>query len=271
MSDDEPPKAILTGLNVYPIKSARGIALEAWPVDELGLRYDRRWMVVDERGQFITQRHDPRLALVVPAIRDGMLEVEAPGMPPLALPLEPKASIMTRVRVWKDTLDAAWLGERPAEWFSRFLQRSCSLVHLPAQAHRPVDPTYAPPGATVSFADAFPFLIISEESLADLNRRLAEPLPMNRFRPNLVVAGAGYPFAEDRWERIRIGAITLRLVKPCSRCVVTTTDQTTAERAEEPLRTLARYRLVNGKAMFGQNAVHDRPGELRVGTAVLPD
>ncbi|HEY9015982.1 MAG TPA: MOSC domain-containing protein, partial [Gemmatimonadales bacterium] len=143
------------------------------------------------------------------------------------------------------------------------------LVHLPEQAKRLVDPVYAPPGATVSFADAFPFLVISKESLADLNGRLAQPLPMNRFRPNLVIAGAGYPYAEDRWKQMRIGEITFSLVKPCSRCVITTTDQSTAERGKEPLRTLSRYRKVDGKAMFGQNAVHDRPGQLRVGDPVV--
>ena len=270
VSDGRTPKTTLTGLNVYPVKSARGIALGAWPVDELGLRYDRRWMVVDSGGEFITQRTEPRLALVAPVIRDGVLQIEAPGMTVLELPLEPTASVFTRVRVWDDTVDAAWLGEKPADWFSRYLECSCQLVYLPSHGGRAVNPVYAPPEATVSFADAFPFLVISEESLADLNRRLPQPLPMNRFRPNLVIAGAGYPYAEDRWKQMRIGDITFSLVKPCSRCVITTTDQSTAERGKEPLRTLSRYRKVNGKAMFGQNAVHDRPGELRVGATVFP-
>jgi uncharacterized protein YcbX len=172
------------------------------------------------------------------------------------------------VRVWDDTLDAAWLGEKPARWFSRFLDCSCSLVYMSKQVTRPANPRYAPAGARVGFADAFPFLIISEESLADLNHRLAEPLPMNRFRPNLVVAG-GEPYAEDGWSQIRINDITFSLVKPCSRCVITTTDQARATRGREPLRTLATYRNVNGKVMFGQNAVHDKPGHLRVGQPVL--
>jgi uncharacterized protein YcbX len=133
---------------------------------------------------------------------------------------------------------------------------------------RPADPEYAPAGTRVSFADGFPFLLISEESLADLNRRLADPLPMNRFRPNLVVAGAE-PYAEDGWDRIEIGGVRLRMVKPCARCVVTTTDQTTAQRGKEPLRTLATYRKVEGEVMFGQNVVPEGRGHLRVGDQLL--
>ena len=133
---------------------------------------------------------------------------------------------------------------------------------------RPADPGFAPPGTRVSFADGFPFLLISEESLADLNRRLAQPLPMNRFRPNLVVAGA-HPYAEDDWHRIEVGGIPMRVVKPCGRCVVTTTDQANGERGKEPLRTLATYRKQGGEVMFGQNVLHERPGRLRIGDLVV--
>jgi uncharacterized protein len=225
---------------------------------------------VDQAGQFISQRSHPRMALVEPSLNGELLRVDAPGMPTLeVLPVSPTAKTMA-VTVWDDVCPASSVGQEAEGWFSEYLGCSCFLVHMDSEGIRPADPEFAPVGTRVSFADGFPFLLISEESLADLNRRLAEPVPMNRFRPNLVIAGAGYPFAEDRWERIRIGDITLSLVKPCSRCVVTTTDQTTTERGKEPLRTLARYRKVNGKAMFGQNAVHDRPGELRVGETVFP-
>ena len=189
----------LTGLNIYPIKSARGIPLDASPVDEFGLRYDRRWMVVDESGVFLSQRSHPRLALVAPALRDGTLEVTAPGMPQLELPLHPSQTVTTQVRVWDDVCLATWLGEPAAHWFSEFLGTGCSLVYMAETVIRPADPTFAPPPARVSFADGFPFLIISQESLADLNGRLSHPLPMNRFRPNLVVAG-GEAFAEDSWK-----------------------------------------------------------------------
>jgi uncharacterized protein YcbX len=257
----------LGGLNVYPIKSAGGIALEQSDIDDFGLRYDRRWMVIDESGEFISQRRHPRMALVRPTIRDGFLQVDAPEMPTLELPLNPLAAVATRVTVWDDACDATWLGEHAGQWFSRFLEVPCSLVHMPPATLRPADPAYAPNGTRVSFADAFPFLLISEASLDDLNHRLTKPLPMNRFRPNLVVTGTE-PYEEDGWRTIQIGEVPFRILKPCARCVVTTTDQTTAERGREPLRTLGTYRNVNGKVMFGQNAVHDRPGRLQVGDPV---
>jgi uncharacterized protein YcbX len=237
-------------------------------VDEFGLRYDRRFMVVDRSGEFLSQRDHPRLSLVVPSIGKDVLQVEAPGMPGLKVPLPPVAAVTTQVTVWKDSCAANWLGKAPALWFSEFLAESCSLVYMPDETVRPADPAYDPLGSRVSFADAFPFLLISEESLADLNQRLAEPLPMNRFRPNLVVAGAE-PFEEDRWTRIEVGGITFRIVKPCSRCVITTTDQDTAIRGKEPLRTLATYRSVRGKVMFGQNVVHEGRGRLSVGDPVI--
>jgi uncharacterized protein YcbX len=257
----------LSGLNIYPIKSGRGIALEQSEVDHFGLRYDRRWMVVDQAGQFLSQRSHARLALVVPTIRDELLLVTAPGMPTLDLPLRPSQTVSTRVTVWRDTCTASWLGERPAQWFSDFLECRCSLVHMAADVLRPANPTFAPAGTRVSFADAFPFLLISEASLADLNRRLETPLPMNRFRPNLVVSG-GEPYQEDHWERIEVGGIGLRVVKPCGRCLVTTTDQMTGDRGKEPLRTLATYRKRGAEVMFGQNVVHDGPGRLSVGDPV---
>jgi uncharacterized protein YcbX len=189
-------------------------------------------------------------------------------MPPLALRLDPSETVNTSVTVWDDTCSATWLGEPSARWFSEFLETDCNLVHMADRHVRPADPIFAPPGARVSFADGFPFLLISEESLADLNRRLVAPLPMNRFRPNLVVAG-GEPYAEDGWKRIEIGGLSLRVVKPCGRCVVTTTDQDTGERGQEPLRTLATYRRQDGLVMFGQNVIHEAPGRLRVGDAVV--
>ena len=257
----------LSALNIYPIKAAHGIALEQSDVDAFGLRYDRRWMVVDDSGVFLSQRSHPRMALVVPSIQDGRLRIEAPGMPSLDTPLHPTPVVGTTVTVWDDTVSAAWVGQNAAGWFTSFLGTPCSLVHMAEDVLRPADPVYAPAGARVSFADGFPFLLISEESLADLNGRMGQPLPMNRFRPNLVVSG-GEAFAEDGWDRIQIGGIGLRVVKPCGRCVVTTTDQTTGERGHEPLRTLATYRRQGGEVMFGQNVVHENTGRLRVGSPV---
>jgi uncharacterized protein YcbX len=258
----------LASLTVYPIKSARGMPVAEWEVDDFGLRNDRRFMVVNQSGEFLTQRLHPRLALVTPHVEGGRLRVNAPGMPELDLPLQPEPTVVTQVTIWNDACAATWLGETAAQWFSEVLGRSCSLVHMHAQTRRPTNPVYDKTGARVSFADAFPFLIISEASLADLNRRLADPLPMNRFRPNLTVSG-GDPYQEDGWTRIRIGRLPLNVVKPCARCVITTTDQATTERGVEPLRTLATYRNIGGQVMFGQNAVHESGGSLRIGDRVV--
>jgi uncharacterized protein len=254
----------LTGLHVYPIKSAAGLAPAAWEIDGFGLRYDRRWMVVDAAGRMISQRTHPRLALVRPAIGDGTLRIETAGMPALELPLAPAAAVTTPATIWDDTCAAVWTGEGAARWFSDVLETDCSLVYMPETTVRPADTTYAPPGHRVSFADGFAFLLISEESLADLNGRMPAPLPMNRFRPNLVIAG-GAPFGEDALGSFRIGALLFRVVKPCDRCVLTTTDQATAERGLEPLRTLATYRRRDGKVYFGQNVVHEGTGRVAVG------
>jgi uncharacterized protein len=257
----------LSGLNVYPIKSARGIALNQSDIDDFGLRYDRRWMVVDQAGKFMSQRSHPRMTLVVPTLVDEMLRVEGPGMLPLQLPIDPVPAITTTVSVWNHACDATWLGEVPARWFSELLGCPASLVHMPDTTMRPANPAYAAEGTRVSFADAYPFLLLSEASLTDLNSRLTDPLPINRFRPNLVVAGCE-AYEEDRWSSIQIGGISFEVVKPCDRCVITTTDQMTGERGKEPLRTLAMYRNVDGKVMFGQNLVHRERGNLRVGDRV---
>jgi len=241
--------------------------VDAWDLDQFGLQYDRRWMVVDQGGRLVTQREHPRLALLRPALDADRLTVNAPGAAPLVLPLHPTESVVVRVTVWHDVCDAIWLGPGPAAWFSGVLGAPVELVYMPDATVRPTDPAYAV-GHRVSFADGFPLLLLSEESLADLNSRLTQPLPMNRFRPNLVIVG-GDPYAEDRLRRFEIGGIGFRVVKPCGRCVVTTTDQETAERGVEPLRTLATYRRLEGEVMFGQNVVHRGTGRLRVGAPLL--
>lgn len=263
-----PGSVHLSSLHVYPIKSAAGFAPGEWPVGTLGLQYDRRWMVVRPDGGMLTQRTHPRLGQIHPAVGDATLRVETAGMPPLELPLEPGPSVSLPVAIWDDRCTATWAGERSARWFSDVLETDCSLVHIADNHARAVDPDYAPPGHRVGFADAFPFLLISEASLADLNSRLEAPLPMNRFRPNLVISGVG-PFGEDHIGPFAIGPIRFTPVKPCDRCVVTTTDQITGERGVEPLRTLATYRRSNGKVWFGQNVIHSGTGRLRVGADLL--
>jgi uncharacterized protein YcbX len=249
-------------LHVYPIKSCAGIAMEEWEVDERGLRHDRRWMLVDETGRFMSQRRFPRMTLIKVWIGHDFLIVDAPDMPSLEVPLEPQAERLMLARVWDDLVEVSTFGDDVDRWFSEFLGARCKLVHLPEGSLRPVDPAYGAPGDQVGLADGFPFLLISEASLADLNARLEQPIPMNRFRPNLIVSGCE-PFAEDDWKLVRIGQITFRVVKPCSRCSITTVDQRTAAKSKEPLRTLAQFRRVGTKVHFGQNLIHEETGILR--------
>ena len=258
---------VLASLHVYPLKGAGGFSPAAWEVDDRGLRHDRRWMLVDPAGDFISQREEPRLALVQTRIEPPHLVLEAPAMPEIRLALAPMGGRAMAVQVWGQGV-AGWLPDTKADqWISEYLARPCGIAYMPEEASRAIDPQYAAPWREVSFADGFPFLVISQASLDDLNQRLPAPLPMNRFRPNLVVAGTA-PFAEDGWRRVRIGQIHLELVKPCARCVVTTTDQATGARGQEPLRTLATFRQVDGKVLFGQNAIHDATGRLVAGENV---
>lgn len=254
----------LAALYVYPLKSAAGIARREVRVDEVGLELDRRWMVVDERGRFLTQRSHPRMALLRTALQGDRLRVTAPGTSTLDLPLaEPVAGAVERIPVWDKDRDAVSCGPEAAAWMSAFLGVGCRVV-------RSVSPAGVPrlgPRHTVraGFADAFPALLLSAGSLADLNSRLFALLPMNRFRPNLVVEGIG-PYDEDGWHRARVGGIGVVARKPCLRCAITTTDQETGERGVEPLRTLAGYRRTpDGEVAFGVNVGFEGAGTLRVG------
>jgi uncharacterized protein YcbX len=254
----------LSEIHLYPVKSCRGTSVESGSFDRWGLLGDRRWMIVDETGCFLSQRALPRLALVVPHLTSEVLVLEAPGQPPLQLPAAGADGEERTVSIWDDTCRAPDQGQPAAEWLSRYLGRPARLVRMDAEFQRPVENGI---DSQVSFADGFPVLILSEASLEALNSRLASPLPMNRFRPNLVVAGAA-PFAEDGWRRIRIGQAVLRLIRPCIRCVTTTVDQATGETGKEPLATLATFRRAEGGVIFGQNAVHERSGRIRVGDSV---
>jgi uncharacterized protein len=260
------PASRLTGLWVYPIKSIAGIPLNEAEIDAFGITFDRRWMVVDPSGVFISQREIPRLALLRPRIDGGALTITAADHPPLSIPLDAPSGPTQLVTVWADTVAAREV-PNTAPWLTRVLGVHARLVHMHDDTVRPVDPRFANGTERVSFADGFPFLLISEGSLHTLNEKLATPLPMNRFRPNLVVDGVE-PHAEDGWTRIQIGEITLDVVKPCARCVTTTVDQATAERSKEPLRTLATYRKVGSEVMFGQNVIHRTTGRLQVGDRV---
>ena len=271
----------VSGLFVYPVKSFRGCAVSEVSVDALGFVGDRRFMVVDEGGRFLSQRALPRMALVAAALSDDVLILSAEGFDQITLPRAANpAAPPRRVSIWKSTdLQAEDCGDPAADWLEALLGVKCRLVRAGAafcRRVRKVPPSLLQrPPPVVSFADGFPLLMISDASLANLNNRLAAngeaALPMDRFRPNLVIGGCS-PHAEDAWPRFRIGEIVFHAAGPCARCVMTTTNQATAERSHEPLRTLAAYRrdatdptLVN----FGQNLIHELPhGRVRVGDPV---
>lgn len=254
----------LSELWIYPIKSLGGISLPDARVEIRGLQYDRRWMLVDPQGNFLTQRENAAMALLKTGFDAGHLTVfhsDAPG-DILRIPLDTTASdwTTTRVKVWSDGGKALEAPPAVSRWFSDALKMPARLVAMPDTARRRVDGRYAPKGQWVSYADAFPFLIIGQASLDELNRRLAQPLPMNRFRPNFVFTG-GAPFDEDNWSDFTIGAARFRGVKPCARCVVTTTDQHSGFRGIEPLKTLATFRKRQNKILFGQNVIWTGDGE----------
>jgi len=259
----------LSGLYVYPIKSCAGISLEGSELSATGLRYDRRWMLVDETGEFMTQRAHPRMALISTHISNEHLTVGAPGMPDLEVPFQQNSENLIDVNVWGDANLGGLVGAEADRWFSEFLKFTCRLVRKPDDDPRLVDSLYAKGGDQVSFADGFAFLLISEASLGDLNGRLENPLPMNRFRPNFVVSGCD-PYAEDGWGRLRIGGVPFRVAEACPRCAVTTVDQRTGVRGKEPLRTLAKYRKSEGEVFFGRNLIHDALGTVHVGDPVEP-
>jgi uncharacterized protein YcbX len=260
----------LAELHVYPLKGARGIALERSDVLAGGLRHDRRLMLIDAHGAFVTQRKHPRMALVTTAFveADAALAITTPngGTFEIALAVEPNAPRRI-VRIWDDDVEAVAIGGPVAEALSDHLGERCTLVAMPDDVVRPVEAPYGAPGDRVGFADAYPVLLATRASLADLVARLDEPVSMNRFRPNLVVEG-GAAFAEEAQARVRIGPLTFRMPKRCSRCAVTLVDQETAAVGKEPLRTLARYRTVDNNVYFAQNLIPDAPGSLRIGDEV---
>ena len=256
----------LCNLTIYPIKSAGGIDLRQSQVHSRGLEHDRRWMVCERSGAFLTQRALPRMALIQVEVGDTLrLSMSDNAYDVLELPIVPQETAATSVEVWGDECLAWSMGEAAAQWLSNALGVDCQLVYMPESTHRPADHgLFAAPN---SFADAYPFLLISEASLADLNQRLDQPVPMNRFRPNLVVRGCA-PFAEDRWRRIKIGAIEFAIAKACARCAMPGLDQATGERQQEPLKTLATYRHWEKAIWFGQIVIAHSEGVLKIGDAV---
>jgi len=251
----------LSEINIYPVKSLRGITVKSRHIDAFGLQLDRRWMLVDEHNKFLTQRQEARMALIDVALTDNGLLLNAPAMPACPVPGQPQTTEVLEVQVWKDTVKATVVSADIDNWLSQFLGRNTRLVFMPDRTVRLIDQDYKIGNHDqVGFADGFPFLLISQASLDDLNQRLeqkGEPaVPMHRFRPNLVISGCT-PYEEDSWKTIHIGSCQFHVVKPCSRCVIPTIDRDTAKKGKEPVRTLLEYRRTDNKIYFGQNLVHE--------------
>ncbi|MFO0746412.1 MAG: MOSC domain-containing protein [Myxococcota bacterium] len=253
------------GLSVYPLKSGAAIAVASASIGALGLDGDRRIMVVDREGHFVTQRAHPRLALVRCGVDGARVAFAAPGRD--ALVVERAAGPRVKVEVWGDWVDAVVMAPALDAWMSAYLDRDVQVVAFADDAVRPADPTYAAPDDRVAFADGFAILVTGTASLDALNQRLAEPVPMDRFRPNIVVATTE-PWVEDRWRRIRVGPVELAIIKPCGRCVTVNVDQARGVAAREPLRTLAAFRTFGSRVVFGQNAVPRGVGVVHLGDPV---
>jgi uncharacterized protein YcbX len=258
----------ISQLYIYPIKSLGGIALNTARLTDRGLEHDRRWLLIDDNNRFLTQRENAQMALFKQDLQDGVFTVTytANGTS-IQIPLQPLKQEMVEVTIWDDTCTAQYVCDEVDEWFTRKLGISCRLVYMPNDTLRQTDPRYTNEGTVTSFSDAYPALIIGQASLNDLNSRLNVPLPMNRFRPNIVFTG-GEPYSEDTMQHISINGIDMYGVKLCARCIMTTIDQTTAEKNKEPLKTLATYRRKGNKILFGQNLTMEGEGILNAGDEI---
>ena len=268
----------VVSLHIYPVKSLRGISVPEVSIDTLGLVGDRRFLVVNSTGTGLTQRTHPRMALIDATLSARELTLSAQGFGSVSTPRDsqPNASLRPAKIFATEGLMSEDCGDLPANWLTAVLGEACRLYRIGPAFNRPLKPSKAKPGDAIAFTDAYPFMVVSEASLADLNNRLVvqgeDPVPMERFRPTLVIRGAA-AFEEDTWTGLVIGGVRLRAGGPCARCLVTTTDQKTGERGHEPLRTLSHYRrdlVESAKINFGQNMIHEtKSGTIRVGDPVV--
>ena len=252
---------------VYPIKSLGGISLQSAKVMPKGLQFDRRWMLVDSSAQFLTQRIHSKMALFKLSLSDGNLKVDFKGHS-ILVATNHKATGLFNAQIWDDVVSVFEVSKAHSKWFSEHLGIDCRLVQFPEENIRRVDPKYVSNEEHVSLADAYPFLIIGQSSMDDLNKRMEQPLSIRRFRPNFVFTG-GEPYEEDKWKNIKIGSTEFIGVKPCSRCVLPTVDPETGEKGAEPLRTLSGYRKVDSKVYFGQNLIATSHNEVHVGDRIM--
>jgi uncharacterized protein len=261
----------LSAIHVYPIKSVAGLLVSSAEMEARGLRHDRRWMIVDSTGRFVTGRQLPKMVLIQALPSEKGLHLNAPGMLEHAVHIPKNTADRIDVRVWDDQVSAILADAETNVWLSSFLNLDLRLVYMDEISERRVEitPPHAPEHHAVSFADGYPLLLISEASLANLNKKLEAPISMLRFRPNLVVT-ADEAHVEDSWKRIRIGAVEFEFIKTCTRCVFTTVDPLTGEKdpSGEPLRTLKSYRRSEAGILFGMNAVAKNNGKISVGDDV---
>lgn len=252
-------------LYIYPIKSLGGIALNCAEVTDKGFKHDRRWLLIDEKNRFLSQRQLPSMALLkVTITNEGLLVTHSPTSHNIQIPFIPQTSKKCFVTVWDDICTAVYVSDIADKWFTEKLGLKCRLVYMPDDCRRQVDEKHAPTGFITSFSDAYPFLIIGQASLNDLNSRLTDKVPINRFRPNIVFTG-GKPFEEDIIDHFVINDIDFRGVKLSARCILTTIDQITIAKTSEPLKTLAKYRRKGNDVFFGQNLIHTGIGTISVG------
>lgn len=260
----------LASIMIYPIKSSGGLSLSCAKVEERGLAHDRRWMVVDERGRFVTGRQEPKMVLLRARPKGGSLLLSAPNCESLCVARPSASAERIPVQIWNDHVHALVAGTQADSWISAVLGRTARLVFMDESARRPVNPDFSSSGDEVSFADGYPVLLVGQASLDGLNAHLRQPVPMARFRPNLVVEG-GSDHEEDQWRRITIGEIPFDVVKPCTRCVFTTVDpdQGSFDPTGEPLKTLLTYRRTPRGIAFGQYLIARGAGSLSVGDPIL--
>lgn len=261
----------VTQLNIYPVKSLAGISLKASKVEARGLAYDRRWMLIDEQNLFISQRKFPEMALLQPSIANGSMTISHKNnrVESFSFQLDETIGEPIPVTTWDDTCLALEVSKEASAWFSKTLGGSCRLVYMPDNSIRPADPRYAiTEDDKVSFADGYPILMFDEASVEQIVKKSGVPIPLNRFRGNIIFKG-GHAHVEDEFKVFEINGLTFHGVKPCARCIMTTIDQQKAEiTSKEPLKTLATYRKAGHKILFGQNVIPPTEGTVAVGDII---
>jgi uncharacterized protein YcbX len=256
---------VVSQLFIYPIKSLGGIALNTAQLTDRGLQHDRRWMLIDDDNRFLSQREHAQMALFkLEVLADALKVTYTADGSTINIPFVPLKQDLLDVAIWDDTCTGQLVSDVVDAWFTVKLGIPARLVYMPDETHRAADPRYTTQGTISSFADAYPALLIGQASLDDLNNRLAEKLPMNRFRPNIVFTG-GEAYSEDQMNHITINGVDMYGVKLCARCVMTTINQETIAKGKEPLKTLSSYRRKGAKILFGQNLAFNSTGIISVG------